>query len=143
MLELSPNATGDELGLMIEGKLSQREMDEEPANVQVVCSGEECDKVWLKDNLGTFLEAPEPQSTTEIIGHEGEMGKEESIIATKSTVTLDEALEANTVLKEKVRSLLEEVSRLQEELESCPSVETVEHLHRDLRREKDRVKSKL
>ena len=69
MLELSPNATGDKLGLMIEGKLSQREMDEEPANVQVVCSGEECDKVWLKDNLRTFLEAitcqPEPQSTTE------------------------------------------------------------------------------
>ena len=70
------------------------------------------------------------------------MGEEESIIATESTVTLDEALEANTVLKEKVRSLLEEVSRLQEELESCPSVGTVEHLHRDLRREKDR-ESKL
>ena len=44
------------------------------------------------------------------------------------------------MLKETVRSLDEEVSRLQEELESRPSVETVEQLHRDLRKEKDRVK---
>ena len=149
-LELSFHASSEQLRLMIEGKL--REMDKEPRNVQVVCGEKEPYKVWMKDDKGAFFEADlYEEETVSTADH----ADSEDLAMTDPTTTVEQALAENGTLKETIRRLEGEVaaanealesetrrvSELEDELERSPSVESVEKLQRELRKEKDKVKS--
>lgn len=147
-LGLSPDIPLGELRLIIEGKLV--EVGKEPMNVQVVVCGAEAGPVCLRDDDGVFLEAdlyqPEPEDDVSHHAHDEE---------TKVPVSLDQALAENTEMRELIRLLERNIatakevvekesrrsSQLEEELERRQPPEKFDELQRELKKEKDRVKS--
>ena len=146
-LSLPTSASGDELRLMIDGKLG--EMEKEPRNVQVVISEAErgAERLSLWDDDGSFLDV-DPESPD---GDGSEKETESAATVGELQAALDHALEENAQLRvelqqqqtalEEERSQTEALKKENERLEETTTLTRVSELEGELKRERDKMKS--